>query len=552
MATPLARLAALFEGNDTHYGTHGEPSRDPNGRSKWIIRPTAVTHKGKVDDKLWKEHALQGSRKPLGIVPIRTDNTTIWGSIDYDVYDVELTDLIKKVEAYKLPLVPCRSKSGGLHLFMFVTEPIQSKTMQECLRALAAMLGVADSEIFPKQTTLLVDRGDQGSWMIMPYFGGDFGGKLKMQYGLRANGGEVSLSEFVRTAEKARQTPAQVEALIERAADPSPATSGSRKKASGGRGKKGSADEAVPLGDGPPCIVHIMRDGGPKVGTQNDFLFHVAVYLKKKYPETWTQELEKANATMLTPPGSQDGLDNVTRSLLKTDYQYKCKAEPMRSKCDLILCKKKTYGVSGGGGSMLPEIKSIAKMNSEPPIWFVEVEDGAAKIECSTEDLQQWPRFQRLLMEKLHNPFGVIAQPVWLQHVAAAMAEKVYNIEVSEDVKEGGVFLELLETYLTNRQRAESEEDLLAGRPWEDQENGRYYFQMSKLVRYLEREGLKNIKTPQVVSMVRKLNGITDPKEACYENREIKGKTVRVHFVPSSVVQATPKISTPAVKGKPI
>jgi hypothetical protein len=53
---------------------------------------------------MWKAH-VDGER-PLGIVPIRTDDTVVWGSIDYDVYGEDLTALIKKVESLKLPLVP--------------------------------------------------------------------------------------------------------------------------------------------------------------------------------------------------------------------------------------------------------------------------------------------------------------------------------------------------------------------------------------------------------------------------------------------------------------
>src|ERR1044072_9220953 len=106
--TPLQRLMALFEGNDTHYGTHGAPSRDPTGESlKWVIKPTAKTLKGKPTPEMSKAH-IDG-KKPLGVVPIRQDDTTIWGSIDYDVYGTDLTDLIKKVEAMKFPLVPGRS-----------------------------------------------------------------------------------------------------------------------------------------------------------------------------------------------------------------------------------------------------------------------------------------------------------------------------------------------------------------------------------------------------------------------------------------------------------
>jgi hypothetical protein len=371
-----------------------------------------------------------------------------------------------------------------------------------------------------------------------------FDGKLKMQYGMRANGGEISLSEFVRTAEKARQTPAQIDALSVRSLVPAPASSGKGK-----RGKKvGTADEAgVPFGDGPPCLVHMIREGGVKPGGQNDTLFHMGVYYKKKFPDTWREELEKANANFLVPAGSQEGLDSVVRSLSKTDYEYKCKSEPMRSHCDAVLCRKKTHGVTGGSGALVPIITSIALMKSEPPVWFVEVE--GTKVECGTEDLQQWNRFQRILMERLHNPFGVIPQPAWLQAVQQAMTSKIDIIPISEDIQEGGSFIELLEAYLTNRLRGESEEDLLAGRPWEDQDKSRHYFQISKLMRFLEREGMKTVKTPQVVSMLTKLNG---GKEVPFETREIKGKTLRLHYVASTVVQATPRLSTPQVKGKPI
>jgi hypothetical protein len=57
-----------------------------------------------------------------------------WGSIDYDVYDADLMKLIKKVHDLKLPLVPCRSKSGGLHLFCFTKDFVPAATMQNVLR----------------------------------------------------------------------------------------------------------------------------------------------------------------------------------------------------------------------------------------------------------------------------------------------------------------------------------------------------------------------------------------------------------------------------------
>lgn len=544
MPSPIDRLAALFAGNDTHHGTHGEPSRDPTGGSvKWIIRPTAKTLKRGPTQEDWKLH-VEGKR-PLGIVPIQQDNSTVWGSIDYDVYDDSLLDLLKRVEGSKFPLVPCRSKSGGLHLFLFTTEPVPARKMQDVLREMAAALGISDSEIFPKQATLLIDRGDQGSWMVMPYFGGNFDGKLQMQHGLRVNGGDIGLSEFVRIAEKLRQTPAQMDELqlqsLTPKPKPQPAKRGSKKAADRGP----TADDTdVPFGDGPPCLVHLTQGAGVSQGGQNNTLFHMAVYFKRKYPDDWVSHLQNAAQNNMDPPYPLSQLDGLIKSHTKRDYQYKCKDEPMRSHCDSILCRKKRFGVTGGGGMVMPKINSIMKLNSSPPVWFLDIE--GAKVECQTEDLQRWDRMQRILMEKLDNPFGVIPQPVWLQIIQEAMSnDKVEVIQVSQDAGVEGEFLELLEIYLTNRQRGLKEEDLLLGRPWENEDEGKHYFQLLRLARFLKREGMESMKRPQIAARLHKLEG-------GHEVKRIKGKSIALHWVPSNLFTSTPSVDPPKMKGKPI
>jgi hypothetical protein len=56
--------------------------------------------------------------------------------------------LVKKIKSLELPLVVCRSKSGGAHVFLFTKEPIAAARMQEYLKASAALLGEAGREIF--------------------------------------------------------------------------------------------------------------------------------------------------------------------------------------------------------------------------------------------------------------------------------------------------------------------------------------------------------------------------------------------------------------------
>jgi hypothetical protein len=58
--------------------------------------------------------------------------------------------LIEKIRKLKLPLVVCRSKSGGAHCFLFTTEWVDAKDMQATLQQISAALGYGGSEIFPK------------------------------------------------------------------------------------------------------------------------------------------------------------------------------------------------------------------------------------------------------------------------------------------------------------------------------------------------------------------------------------------------------------------
>ena len=510
------RIMALFSGNEGHYGTHGTPDLDPNG-VKWTIKRTARTLKGPTTELMWCDH-IDG-KKPLGIVPIKNDGTCVWGSIDIDDYDVDISDVLKKISSAKLPLVPCRSKSGGLHLFLFTKEPVEASLMQSTLRDIAASLGFGSSEIFPKQTRLLTDQGDQGNWIVMPYFGGTFGGKLRYQHGIKKTGADMTINEFLTLCEESRVNPADISLV---------------------RAKK-PKKERPPFSDGPPCLAHMaaLAAGIPQ-GGQNNTAFHMGVYFKRAFPSDWQQRLEEANQKFMRPPLPSDNLAGVIKSLEKKDYQYKCKDEPMRSHCDAMLCRTRKYGVGAGG--TYPVISGLSKLNTEPALWFVEVE--GTRISMSTEELQSYPRFHRLCMEFTHKCFMMLRQDVWLGLVSDAM-QNMTLIEASADIGIAGRFLELLETFLTNKQRGLTREDMFNNRPWEDEEAGRHYFRLTALQKFMEREGMKDMTRGQITERIRKLGGGG-------HQFTIKGRNCSTWYVPGEALQKSLEVAPPEIKGEPI
>ncbi len=522
MSSPAQRIMALFAGFEGQHGTHGEPDLDPNG-VKWSIKRTARTIKKVITVEMWQQH-LDGAR-PLGVVPIRTDSTCVFGSIDVDQYDLDLAAVVQRIEAAQLPLVPCRSKSGGLHLWMFFAEPVAADAAQGVLRDVAASLGFAGSEIFPKQTKILVEHGDQGNWIVMPYFGGDYGGKLKMQRGLKKTGAEMTVGEFLSMAEKRRVTPDQMAELARPTKAPEQLNGKGHKQEPGTRAK-------TPYGDGPPCLQHLAASGFPE-GGRNNALFHIGVYLKRAHPKDWEQHLDADNQAHMRPPLPADEVDAVIKSLRKKDYEYKCKDQPMVSHCNSVVCRGRKYGVGVGGS--YPEILGLSKLETEPPVWFVDI--PGHRIPMTTEDLQNYRRFHRLCMAAGNVCYKMVPEPVWFSIVGDAM-QSVDSIHAPDDVSVAGVFLEMLETFLTNRMRGKAREDLLRGAPWEDEEAGRHYFQLAPLEKFLVREGVRDVSRSTLKYRIEALGG-------SHRQMNIKGRNRYVWWVPSSAVQDAPELDPP-------
>ena len=128
----------MFAGGQQAHGTHGEPDERKPGDLKWRIKGSAKTLREPPTREHWQQHTA--GERPLGIIPIRDDGRCSWGTIDLDVYDINLLEIVAKVEVAKLPLLPCVSKSGGLHLFLFIKQFELAGKVQDVLRAMADRL----------------------------------------------------------------------------------------------------------------------------------------------------------------------------------------------------------------------------------------------------------------------------------------------------------------------------------------------------------------------------------------------------------------------------
>jgi len=435
----------LFDGNKDAYGTyHFGDSVRADGK----VKGHGITHKSPVTPALWKNH-LDGTSQ-LGIVPITSDSTVKFGAIDIDDYTVDVAAIILKIIENNLPLVPCRSKSGGLHLYMFLSTHIPAILMQGKLKELSAFIGYGNAEIFPKQSKLLKERGDVGQWINMPYF--DAGKTDRYAYGL--DGKPLGIDDFIRYAQKRRVTPDQLAEF------------------------KVVVEEQLP--EGPPCLQHLLTTGFPE-GTRNNGLFNLGVYAQKSNPDNWKTIIEGYNEKYLSPQLPPKEVLLVISSLTKKEYNYTCQKQPICNFCNASLCRTKKFGV--GLSSGLPVMGSLTKINTEPPKWFIDV-DGGGRLELETDDLQNPIRFQKKCMDILNIMPPIIKREQWTI-VIGELLKNVNVIEVPKEATTTGQLMVLLEEFCTSRSQEESAEELLRGMVW--LANGAYHFRLQDFLNYLIR-----------------------------------------------------------------
>ena len=443
--------------------------------------------------KLWEGH-LSGEQS-VGIVPIDENNMCVWGAIDVDEYQLDLKGLAKKLVKHKLPLVLCRSKSGGAHIYLFIEEPVSASLLQRKLRQLAASIGFGQAEIFPKQTQLLLERGDRGSTLNMPYFGGE--NSTRYAYGNK--GQALTPEEFLKYTEEITFTKADLEKY-----EATPLT------------------ESVDwLDQAPPCLQHLVVQGFPK-GTRNSGLFNVGVFLRKKYPDDWEKRLEDVNMQYMQPPlGAQEVL-TIGKQLQRKDYFYRCNDQPIASHCNSPLCRNRKHGIGDNGGT--PLFSNLTKQDSDPPIWFLDVEGG--RLELETDDLLNQNRFQRKCMDALNKIPPKVKENVWRQ-IIQQLLDSLTVVEVPKESSTEGHFMELLEAFCTERPARERDE-LLLHKPWTDK--NKTYFRLADLMEYLHRHNFKEYQRNRLTSKLKQLNG-----EPYFFN--IKGKGINVWYIDEFVAQ---------------
>lgn len=504
--TVVARFAALFKGRDTGHG-------------RYIEEPRKVwTAKGPATPELFAEH-LAGTGPYLGTTPILEDNTCLWAALDVDDDGTDHRALAAAVEALQLPMVTCRSKSGGAHLYLFLTEPVPAKIVRDKLKTFLAALNLTHNhdgrpvEIFPKQSRMRASEG--GNWINLPYYGGD----ATNRYAVLPTGEHLTLAQFLDKAEALKLSRRDFEATRAAGADP--------------------------FDEGPPCLKVLHQLGYPS-GTRNQGLYNVGVYMKNAHPDDWADRVRAYNDDRMDPPLKGSELQGLLQSLERREYNYKCGELPLQPHCQRGECKKQKFGIGAQQRakdlSLLPELGRLAKVETDPPRWLLPI--GGATVDLTTEDLLSLQRLRRVVLEKAMVLLPMIKQSEWDDRVRELIADAEI-ITAPEDAGVLGQFKALVAEFLARRVHAETRDDLITGLPLE--EEGKVMFRSQDLLGWLVKKGFKAYEPSQVFTILR------DHFKADATQARVKGAQLRLWRVPTPDGELSEPLATvtTAKRGQP-
>lgn len=123
-------MLRLFDGNAERHITTDLRNAAKNDAGK-LEGATRKVDGALTVDKLAAH--LETANKTFGVSPMRADSTCSWGVLDIDWYDMPEEDVRKLPSQLMATCTAFRTKSGGVNVFVFATEPVRGRVMHDYL-----------------------------------------------------------------------------------------------------------------------------------------------------------------------------------------------------------------------------------------------------------------------------------------------------------------------------------------------------------------------------------------------------------------------------------
>ena len=354
------KLLELFEGDSGQFIkvtlTGGQDERGKREADYLTIHEP-------VTADLWQDH-LEG-KYVIGLRPERDDKIK-WGCIDVDPQSYKDYSSKKYIDIIKnnnLPLIPVRSKSGGLHIFLFLKDWENKVDVLKILNKWNNDYFMAN-EVFPMNKAL-----------GMPYFNA----KMTTEFAYNNDGTPIMLEAFIELAQLKRVSLEQIKNF-----------------------KATNYEPESSWKDYPPCVQKMIQEKWSG-NHRNDFLFNVLVLECKKDENLSISELteiaKKRNTEIFTIPLPEKEIVTIAKSVKKGGYFYKCppKLNAITPICNKDLCKNRSLGIFQEAPAIIDEFEDVMFIRDIKES-FYQFKYQGEKIMVKPEDLASELNFKKKLL----------------------------------------------------------------------------------------------------------------------------------------------------------
>lgn len=565
------RFARLFRGHTSRYGRY-DIAGDAALEEKVAGRARTVDQQITADD--YTSH-VEG-RVGIGVIPLQGDakeeGTVNFAAIDIDVYtqaEKEKRNLTHEdiaLALYDTPLIVSRSKSGGIHVWLFSEEGVSARLATEYLNAQAAHLGVAGCEVFPKQTERYSDE-DVGNWINLPYFGETRYAVVPDKQGSTYEYIDVPLELFLDVAETQAKTVTDDWLLDNTPSHPS---------------TRASSEDAPLFYDGPPCLQRLII-GDPKKVTRlqkayddkvrdakfkseadqdrakkwldkqvaalqpqnldnnrNNTFFNVALYLHRRLTphdpdaildgdefKELSRQLDDVHGDWRVATGNSGigaELETIKKQGKKGKWGYSCTKEPLKSYCDRRACLKRTHGI----GTVKNDEEAITGFTivlSDDRQYYMNV--GERRIHVpDAQSLYSQGIFAQHVLNQTDRMWRTM-QDTKYREMMDALLTTADKIAPPPDSDRTSILLNALSDFVMDKKIAKGKNDsaLFSGRVIWSEDELTATFKLDQFHAFCRGRGL--MWTPQVVA-----KSLTDDLNVVGRgNTEIAGRQVRPYEV---------------------
>lgn len=493
-------LGDLFSGRQDCFGRYylsgDKPSPGKKREGKAVSYPNSKHPKIELTPEEYEAH--EKGLYALGIVPVSIDGTCKWFSIDVDKYDLNHTDLAKQISAKQLPIIHCRSKSGGAHLYGMLSGAWSAKNCIALARKWVELLGfdLRKTEVFPKQTKFDGPEA-KGNWIIIPYYGG----KKAEDFGIDEAGHRIPYEDFPQYCISRKMTPKEAQQLLDQKET-----------------HTWSQDEI--LDESPPCVRSMMEQSIKEGDGRNNALSHLSWYYKKldDFFETsdWKDKLDEFNNTYFDPPVSHRELSQIIKNHQNGKYKARCEANPMCNICDKAACLKRKFGI-GDSNNFYGEIEMTGATKIETgddPLWKMYI--NGQSIILDTADLLSPRKFKIAVMAKTNIIIESMKQK---QHdeMIAKIIKSALVVEAADIVSNASKVYECYKQWISlTGGKSTGMEALLRGLPYIDYKQNAIYLRLQDVVLEYRRVHKENLDDKEIYLCL-KSQGLA------VEHREING-----------------------------